>query len=104
MTRKDLIDILNERYPDISQKDISLIVTEFLEVIKQEVIKGNIIELRGFGTFYAKKRNEKMARNPHTGEKVYVEKRKVPYFKAGTIFKKQVSSGTYFKVTKRRGS
>ncbi len=106
MQRKELVEILSNklstRLTDMPAKDVDLIVSELFETIKQQIIKGEVIELRGFGTFYTKHRNEKTARNPKTGERVHVDSRKVPYFKAGSIFRKQVISGTYFKLTKKR--
>jgi integration host factor subunit beta len=45
------------------------------------------IELRGFGTFEVKTREEREARNPKTGESVVVPKRRVPYFRPGKELK-----------------
>ncbi len=102
MQRKELVDIISDKHEEIPLKYVDLIVQDVFETIKQEVIKGKTIELRGFGTFYTKQRTQKTARNPKTGERVHLESRRVPYFKAGTIFKKQVIEGRYFKLTKRR--
>ncbi len=59
----------------------------FFDIIKQGMKKDEHIELRGFGTFEVKTREEREARNPKTGESVVVPKRRVPYFRPGKELK-----------------
>jgi len=102
MRKEKLIEIIYERLPNYNKYEITRIVNEFLEVIKEILSKGEEIELRGFGTFYVKNRNAKKVRNPKTGEIKFIEKRKVPYFKPGVVMKDIVNSGNYYRVTKNR--
>ena len=68
-------------------KNISSVLDEFFDVVKDSVYKGDRIELRGFGTFESRVREEKMAINPHTKQKIKVEKHRVPIFRPGKDFK-----------------
>ena len=52
--------------------------------------KGDAVRLVGFGTFGARHRAARMARNPRTGEKIQVKAMKVPFFKAGKELKEKV--------------
>lgn len=102
MRRDELIEVVAENFSDIPKFEISLIINCFLEAIKKSLIKKEIIELRGFGTFSVKLRKAKKARNPKTGDEVMMQERCMPHFKPGTLLKKMVNEGQYFKVTKNK--
>jgi len=86
LTKAEIVDMLNERL-DLSKKDIGRIINLFFEIIKVGLRNDEHIELRGFGTFEIKTREEREARNPKTGETVTVPKRKVAYFRPGKELK-----------------
>ena len=44
-------------------------------------------EIRGYGIFKVKSRKARVAKNPKTGEKVTIPKKKVPFFKMSKIMK-----------------
>ena len=81
MSRQELIKKLKEKNPNLNKIEIENILDTFNESIKKALIDGRNVELRGFGTFFIKKIKEKFsARNPKTGELIYVpEKNKVRY-------------------------
>ena len=54
---------------------------------------GQKVQLTGFGTFEARDRKARTARNPQTGEEVKVAATRVPAFKAGKAFKDAVKPG-----------
>jgi integration host factor subunit beta len=45
--------------------------------------RGERIEIRGFGSIIVRERKARLGRNPKSGDEVKLEKRKVPFFKAG---------------------
>ena len=54
----------------------------------QSIIKNNMkYEIRGYGIFKVKSRQARVAKNPKTGEKVAIPKKKVPFFKMSKIMK-----------------
>ena len=55
----------------------------FFDSITEALISNDKVELRGFGSFKVKRREERMGRNPKTGEAVKVHSKRVPYFKPG---------------------
>ena len=81
MSRQELIKKLKEKNPNLNKTEIENILDTFNESIKKALIEGKNVELRGFGTFFVKKIKEKFsARNPKTGELIYVpEKNKVRF-------------------------
>jgi integration host factor subunit beta len=83
MTRSELIERLMSQHPDLPQTEIEKVVLTVLNEIKSTLIDNNRVELRGFGTFTIRFRQGREGRNPRTGEKVQIETKKVPFFKAG---------------------
>ena len=81
MSRKRLINQLKEKNPNINVSYLENVVDIFSESISLALMKKKKIEIRGFGTFFIKKIKEKYsARNPKTGELIYVpEKNKVRF-------------------------
>jgi integration host factor subunit beta len=86
LTKAEIVEQISEKL-GITKKDIARVVDLFFEIIKQGMKKDEHIELRGFGTFEVKTREEREARNPKTGESVVVPKRRVPYFRPGKELK-----------------
>ena len=83
------VDIVNEvsAAANITKVKAEQAVEAVLEAMKGSMQRGERIELRGFGTFEVKTREEREARNPKTGESVKVPKRRVPYFRPGKELK-----------------
>jgi nucleoid DNA-binding protein len=100
MTKSDIISIIKDKLilekkikkRSISNEIILLILDTFFSVIKENVLNGEHIELRGFGTFSSRLRAPKKARNPRTNEEVIVKSHAIPVFKAGVDFKKSIKN------------
>lgn len=83
MTRSELVAALAQRFPALTLKDADVAVKKILEAIADTLTKGHRVEIRGFGSFALNYRPPRTGRNPKTGEKVAVEGKYVPHFKAG---------------------
>ena len=81
MSRPYLIKKLKEKFPDLNKLELQKILDTFNESIESALKNNKNVELRGFGTFFLKKIKEKYsARNPKTGETIYVpEKNKIRF-------------------------
>tara|TARA_B100000941_G_C28428782_1_gene513023 strand:- start:87 stop:368 length:282 start_codon:yes stop_codon:yes gene_type:complete len=81
LSRQELLKKFKEKNPKLNKIEIENILDTFNDSIKKALIEGRNVELRGFGTFFIKKIKEKFsARNPKTGELIYVpEKNKVRF-------------------------
>ncbi len=86
MTKAEIVEEINERL-GLTKKDIARVIDLFFEIVKEGLKSNEHIELRGFGTFEVKTREEREARNPKTGDTVTVPKRRVPYFRPGKELK-----------------
>ena len=89
MSRPELINKLKIKHPKLNRSQFEIIVDTFFNSIKDALKEKKSIELRGFGTFFTKEIKEKYtARNPKTGEVIYVPKKNKIRFRASKKFKK----------------
>ena len=90
--RQSLIKNLKKKNPNLNNKEIEEIINSFCKTIVSGLKQGRKIELRGFGTFFIKKMKEKYyARNPKTGELIYVEKKNKVRFRASKKLKQIIN-------------
>ena len=88
ITKAELIEALHES-SSLNRKEIHSLIDSLFEEIKNAVLGGKTVELRGFGTFEVKlRKGRKRARNPKTGEIVSVEDHGVAAFRPGRELKK----------------
>lgn len=71
----------------LTQKQADAALDAVLDIIVDELKKGEKVQLTGFGTFEVRERAEREGRNPSTGETIKIEASKIPAFKAGKKFK-----------------
>ena len=71
----------------MSKKDAEKAVNATIETIQEALKKDEKVQLIGFGTFEARKRPARIARNPRTGEEIKVAASRAPAFKASKAFK-----------------
>ena len=71
----------------ITKKDAMASVDAFVEVIGEELKKGEKVQLVGFGTFEVSERAARTGRNPQTGATMKIKASKAPKFKAGKALK-----------------
>ncbi|XOD70279.1 MAG: integration host factor subunit beta [Sodalis sp. (in: enterobacteria)] len=83
MTKSELIEKLAGQRAYIQAKVVEDAVKEILEQMAMALTGGKRIEIRGFGSFSLHYRGPRCGRNPKTGDKVELEGKCVPYFKAG---------------------
>lgn len=79
------LDIVNEvvNHTGLSKSKAELAVETIFEAMKRSLIRGERIELRGFGVFNVKPRKTGIGRNPRTGEEVTIPPGKAVRFKPG---------------------
>lgn len=90
MTKKDLINAVSET-SGVSKKDTAAVIDAVFVAITDSVASGDSVQLVGFGTFEARRREARTGRNPHTGEAINISAATVPSFKAGKAFKDAVN-------------
>jgi integration host factor subunit beta len=91
MIRSELVAAVSDANPHLSQRDVERIVATVFDSITDALAAGRRVELRGFGAFSTRSRQSRVGRNPRTGEKVSVDAKRVPYFKAGKDLRERLN-------------
>lgn len=86
MNKSELIKTLAEQ-SDISMDEATLVVNTFFDCMKDALLQGDRVEIRGFGSFKVKEYGAYAGRNPRTGERVEVDPKRLPFFRAGKELK-----------------
>ena len=89
MNKSDLMNRLTEEkgFPLSTAKEI---IDMFFDDMTQRLIKGDRVEIRGFGTFKMKAYRGYTGRNPKTGVKTPVKFKRLPFFKVGKELRERV--------------
>ena len=90
MIKADLVNKISKEM-NISKQEAEAGVNLFFSTIKEAILKGEEIELRGFGSFRFRNRGPRSGRNPRTGEPVEVPPKKVLYFKPSKLLKNMIN-------------
>ena len=90
MNRSDLVNELKDKAA-LSKKDATEVVDIFFDKIAEILVKGDRVEIRGFGSFTVKNYKPYVGRNPKTGEQINVSSKKLPFFKVGKELKEKVN-------------
>ena len=91
MNRPEMIAAIAEN-TGLTKTDADSALKAFIDVVTDELKKGEKVQLVGFGTFEVADRAERQGRNPKTGEEITIAASKSPKFKAGKALKDAVKN------------
>ncbi len=93
MTKADIISEISTK-TGIEKVDVQETVEAFFKVIKNSMIGGENVYVRGFGSFVVKKRAQKTARNISKNTAIIIPEHYVPSFKPAKVFVDKVKNST----------
>lgn len=91
MTKSELIEKLSLQNGLLSKKESELVVNTLLDSIRNALVGGDRVEIRGFGSFTIRTRDAREARNPKSGEIVKISVKKTAFFKTGKELRERVN-------------
>lgn len=91
-TRADLTEAVY-RAVGLSRQESGDLVESVLEKIGERLETGEAVKLSSFGTFQVRSKNERVGRNPKTGEEVSITPRRVLSFRASHVLKDRINEG-----------
>tara|TARA_Y100000768_G_C23884071_1_gene636705 strand:- start:247 stop:525 length:279 start_codon:yes stop_codon:yes gene_type:complete len=91
MNRLDIVRNLCSKVDSLSYDDASRSVDSIISLISESLSKSDRIEVRNFGTFSIRKRDQRISRNPKTGTSVLVAAKYHPYFRASKLLKESLN-------------
>ena len=90
MNKTELIAVAAES-AGLTKKDTERVLNAAIDAITASLLKGEKVQLSGFGTFEAKEREARVGRNPHTKDAIEIPATRVPTFKPSKALKDNVS-------------
>lgn len=90
MNKAELIAQVAEK-SDLTKKDAEKAVSALIETVEEALVKGDRVQLVGFGTFEIRERAARKGRNPQTGQEIDIAATRVPVFKAGKSLREVIS-------------
>ena len=91
MNKPDLVNKISGKSDLFTDDDIEKSVNLILDLISESLRNNQRVEVRNFGTFSIRSREERLSRNPKTGTTVLVEPKKHPYFRASKDLKQSLN-------------
>ncbi|MEQ8358477.1 MAG: HU family DNA-binding protein [Cytophagales bacterium] len=89
MTKADVINEIAEK-TGIEKADVQITIEAFFKVMKDSMVDGHNVYVRGFGSFVNKKRAKKVARNISKNTAIIIDEHYIPSFKPSKSFVEQV--------------
>jgi len=93
MNKSELIEAVAAK-ANVTKKRAEDVVNLIFDSMKDAIVKGDRIEIRGLGSFVVKEYGAYVGRNPRTGESIEVKPKKLPFFKVGKELKERVDKST----------
>ncbi len=93
MNRSELIETVAVR-ADLPKKQAEIAVNTIFDSMTDALIRGERVEIRGFGSFTNRKYGAYTGRNPKSGSPVDVPPKRLPFFKVGKDLRDRVNDGT----------
>ena len=93
MTKSNLITLFVTK-ENLTEVNATRIVNLIFDGFKDALVKGDRIEIRGFGSFMMREYKTYTGRNPKTGKEVEVKPKRLPYFKVGKDLRDIINGDT----------
>ncbi len=91
MNKSELVKALAEE-KSLPMDEAAAMVDIFFDKMKNALLEGSRVEIRGLGSFKLKEYGGYVGRNPKTGESVKVKPKKLPFFRAGKELKEYLNA------------
>jgi integration host factor subunit beta len=91
MNKSDLVNNISNKSDSFTEDDIEKSVNSIIDLIVESLSNNHRVEVRNFGTFSIRYRDQRLSRNPKTGTSVLVEAKHHPYFRASKNLKQSLN-------------
>ena len=75
----------------MTKKDAERVINATFETVTESRVKGDKVQVSGFGIFEVKAREARVGRNPRTKETIEIPATRLPAFKASSALKATVA-------------
>lgn len=86
MTKADIVEKVYQKI-GFSKKEASELVELVFTSLKDVLTRGDKVKISGYGNFVVREKNERVGRNPQTGEQIKISARRVLTFRPSQVLK-----------------
>lgn len=86
MTKADIVEKVYQKI-GFSKKEASELVELVFDSLKGQLQSGKKVKISGFGNFIVRGKNQRVGRNPQTGEQIMIDARRVLTFRPSQVLK-----------------
>ena len=90
MTKADIVNEISSK-TGLTKIETEVVINSLVTSISDSLMRGERVDIRGFGSFYIKKRDAREARNPATNQVIKLSERFIPFFKVSKLLKDKVN-------------
>ena len=90
MTKADIVNEISSK-TGLTKIETEVVINSLVSTVSKSLMRGERVDIRGFGSFYIKKREAREARNPATNQTIKLSERFIPYFKVSKLLKEKVN-------------
>jgi len=94
MTKADIVEKVYSKI-GFSKKEASELVEMVFDALKNQLVDGQKVKISGFGNFVVRSKNERVGRNPQTGEQIKISARHVLTFRPSQVLKAMLNGEEY---------
>ena len=98
MTKADIVEKVYSKI-GFSKKEASDLVEMVFGTLKDQLTEGEKVKISGFGNFLVREKNERVGRNPQTGEQIKISARRVLTFRPSQVLKAMLNGEDYAHLT-----
>jgi integration host factor subunit alpha len=98
VTKADIVEKVYQKI-GFSKKEASELVELVFGTLKDVLQNGEKVKISGFGNFVVRKKNERVGRNPQTGEQIKISARSVLTFRPSQVLKAMLNGEEYAHLT-----
>ncbi|MBI1341069.1 integration host factor subunit alpha [bacterium] len=91
LTRADIVERLHE-VTNLPRQECQMILEDVLETVCAELERDQDVKLAKFGNFVVRKKNQRIGRNPKTGEEASISARRVVTFKPSPVLRNRIET------------
>ena len=91
MRKLDIANSVKEKVGGMSRKEAGMLIDILLGTVKEALIQGENVKIGGFGSFNVRNKQDRIGRNPHTGEELVIPGRRVLTFRPSQLLRERLS-------------
>ena len=91
MTKADIVEQVVSKVAEFSKKQVAEHVELVFQLIKDTLARGEKVKISRFGAFVVRDKNDRVGRNPQTGETLTISSRSVVNFKPSPVLREEMN-------------